>query len=115
MLIPLIIFIFYNVKIVFKKWEIKRVVVVVVVVRNVTSIFGLSSAFANRTETGFLSNDVRCFVCYIKQRLIGQTDITGMFTIYFRQLSNLYWLQCAQGSNSSSSEAIRCVSYKYSQ
>ena len=30
MLIPLIIFIFYNVKIVFKKWEIKRVVVVVV-------------------------------------------------------------------------------------
>ena len=31
MLIPLIIFIFYNVKIVFKKWEIKRVVVVVVV------------------------------------------------------------------------------------
>ena len=32
MLIPLIIFIFYNVKIVFKKWEIKRVVVVVVVV-----------------------------------------------------------------------------------
>ena len=28
-IIPLIIFIFYNVKIVFKKWEIKRVVVVI--------------------------------------------------------------------------------------
>ena len=37
MLIPLIIFIFYNVKIVFKKWEIKRVVVVVVVI-NLSSV-----------------------------------------------------------------------------
>ena len=39
MLIPLIIFIFYNVKIVFKKWEIKRVVVVVVVVVKTGKIY----------------------------------------------------------------------------
>ena len=59
-------------------------------VRNKTPIFGLSSDFANRKETGFLSNEARCFVSYVKQRRIGHTDIAGMFSIYFRQLSNLY-------------------------